>query len=82
MLLGRHDEVVRVVFVIHNVFKVNARHLVQLFKEFLIEYECHAADLRHLLRIAHVSPNWSDLQKHHVHHPLIFGYPNKASFNL
>lgn len=48
VFLSRHDEVVRIVFVIHNVFKVDARHLIQLFKELLVEYERYAADLRHL----------------------------------
>lgn len=54
MFLGRHDEVVRIVFVIHNVFEVDARHVVQLFEKLLVENERHATDLRHLLEFRHV----------------------------
>lgn len=48
MLLGGHDKVVRVVLVVNYVFEVDARHLVQLLEELLVEYERYAADLRYL----------------------------------
>ena len=48
VLLGGHDEVVRVVLVVDDVLQVDARHLVQLLEELLVEYERHAAYLWHL----------------------------------
>jgi len=45
MLFGRHDEVVRLVLVVHDIFQVNTRGTVQLFEEFLIEDECHTTNL-------------------------------------
>ena len=47
VLLGRHDEVVRLVLVVDDVLQVNTRSAVQLFEELLVEDERHAADLFH-----------------------------------
>lgn len=51
VLLGRHDEVMCVVLVVDDVLQVYAGLLVQVLEELLVEYECYAADLWHLLEI-------------------------------
>lgn len=38
----------RVIFVIDYVLQIDARDLVQLFEELLVEYKRNTADLRHL----------------------------------
>lgn len=45
VFLGRHHEVVSVVFVVNDVLQVYAGHFVQLFEEFLVKYESHSAYL-------------------------------------
>ena len=45
ILLGSHDEVVGLIFVVDDVLQVDAGGDVQIFKEFLIENESHSADL-------------------------------------
>ena len=45
VLLGRHDEVVRLVLVVHDVLQPDARLVLQVEEELLVEYEGHATDL-------------------------------------
>ena len=45
VLLGRHDEVVRLVLVVHDVLQSDARLVLQVEEELLVEYEGHATDL-------------------------------------
>ena len=45
VLLGRHDEVVRLVLVVHDVLQPDARLVLQVEEELLVEYEGHSTDL-------------------------------------
>ena len=45
LLLGSHDEVVRLVLVVHDVLQLDARRVIEIVEELLVEDERHAGDL-------------------------------------
>ena len=45
LLLGSHDEVVRLVLVVHDVLQLDARRVIKIVEELLVEDERHAGDL-------------------------------------
>lgn len=47
MFLSSHNEVMRVVLVIHNVLQVNTRFLIQFLKKPLVKNKSDPADLLH-----------------------------------
>ena len=43
--LCSHDNIMRIIPVVDNVFKVNTSVLLEVFEELLVEYEGHSTDL-------------------------------------
>lgn len=44
MLLSRHDEVVRIIFIVNYIFEIDAGRLTKIFEKFLIKNVRDAAD--------------------------------------